>query len=91
MDSVHKIIFWNTQGAGNEKFLRNIKELIHSYDPILVVLMETRISGITADNIIRKMGLLGNARVEARGFAGGFGLFGDPIVFMFVFWGLLLK
>ncbi|XP_028804741.1 uncharacterized protein LOC114759691 [Neltuma alba] len=69
MDS--SIFVWNCHGAASLKFRRVLKSLLWGYRPDLVVLVEPRISGMTADKIIKKMGYPFSHRIEARGFAGG--------------------
>jgi len=59
------------QGAGKISFLNTLKELIRKYDPLIVALVETRISGRQADVVCNKIGFEGQFRVEAQGFSGG--------------------
>jgi hypothetical protein len=40
-----KILLWNCRGAGNPSFRRNFAELMRSHQPIIVVLVKTKISG----------------------------------------------
>jgi len=62
---------WNVQETGSKGFLVTLKELIQRYSPKILVLVETRISGATADEVCRKIGFDGVCRVEAHGFSGG--------------------
>ena len=39
--------------------------------PSIIVLLETHVSGVRADEIYRRIGFLGCYRVEAHGHAGG--------------------
>ncbi|OMO65780.1 reverse transcriptase [Corchorus capsularis] len=66
-----KILLWNVRGAGNNDFLRNIRELIRSHRPSLVGIMETRVSNERADDIIRRVGYQNSTRVDGLGFADG--------------------
>lgn len=40
-----KIMLWNCRGAGNDEFLCIIRDLIAMHDPMILVLVETKISG----------------------------------------------
>ncbi|KAL8128557.1 hypothetical protein V2J09_017712 [Rumex salicifolius] len=66
-----KIITWNAQGAGSRDFLISLKELIRMHDPPVLVLVETRISGVHIDKICQRIGFDGILRSKAIGFSGG--------------------
>ncbi|KAI9074704.1 hypothetical protein K1719_043358 [Acacia pycnantha] len=65
------IITWNCQGASNKKFPSLFKSIVSMYKAEIFVLVEPRISGTNADNVIKKLGFLHSHRVEASGFSGG--------------------
>ena len=65
------IMFWNAQGAASGDFRRSFRTIIKNYNPSMLVMMEPRISGIKADDFIRKSGFARSHRVEAVGFSGG--------------------
>jgi len=65
------ILVWNLQRAGIRNFLCTLKEFIHIYDPKILVLLETKISGQTADALCNKINFDGIFRVEVDGFRGG--------------------
>ncbi|KAL8171428.1 hypothetical protein V2J09_023232 [Rumex salicifolius] len=67
-----KITTWNVQGAGNRKFKITLKELIRIHKPVILVLVETRLSGRQADKVCATIGFDGIVRVEAVGFCGGY-------------------
>lgn len=48
------IIVWNCQGVGILNFYRIVKEYIFEFDPAVVVLLKNRVSGYTAENVIKK-------------------------------------
>ncbi|XP_052287360.1 uncharacterized protein LOC127898893 [Citrus sinensis] len=64
-------MFWNAQGAASPSFRRSFSAVVTNYKPIMVVLMEPRISGSKADNFIKNSGFEKSHRVEAEGFSGG--------------------
>lgn len=61
----------------SEDFLRELKELRQCYRPVLIVLIEPKISGAETNTICKKMGKLHWARSEAEGFSGGIWLLWD--------------
>ena len=65
------IMFWNVQGAASGNFWRAFKTILKNYNPSMVVVMETRVSGIKADEFIKKSGFEFSHQVEAVGFSGG--------------------
>lgn len=70
-----KISLWNCRGAGNDVFLRKIKQYVRNHDPGVVVLVETRVSSIRADVVLNRISFSKVARVDARGFSGGIWFF----------------
>ncbi|PPD84828.1 hypothetical protein GOBAR_DD18234 [Gossypium barbadense] len=50
------IIVWNCQGTGHPNFHRFLKEYLREFDPRVVVLVETRVSGVKADKVIKNIG-----------------------------------
>lgn len=51
--------------------MREIKEFVRQQNPIIILLMESRISGRVADEICRKIGRAKWIRSDAAGFSGG--------------------
>lgn len=70
-----KLIFWDYQGTGHARFHKFIAEYRKDFNPDMFCLMETRISGRCADNIINKLNFPNSCRVEAEGFSGGIWVF----------------
>ncbi|WCJ39803.1 DNAse I-like superfamily protein [Euphorbia peplus] len=68
-------LFWNCQGAASGQFLRSLKLILSIHKPSLIALLETKISGSSAEAICRKVGFSSWVRVEALGFSGGIWLF----------------
>lgn len=66
-----RVLCWNCRGALSGEFLREIREFMRKYKPEIIVLLEPRISGATADGVCRKMGMNCWIRSEAEGFSGG--------------------
>ncbi|KAJ4836438.1 hypothetical protein Tsubulata_045150 [Turnera subulata] len=58
-------------GAGSAHFLATVKEYIRCNKPNVLILLEPRISGLTADRVVRRLGFSNSHRVEDVGFSGG--------------------
>ena len=71
MLSSFTMMVWNYQGVGNQVFLNTMKELIRRYNPCILALLETKVSGVTADKVCRSISFDGVHRFEAQGFRGG--------------------
>lgn len=70
-----KIMIWNVQGAGSQAFLTMLREVIRINNPTILALVETHISGDTAQKVCDRIGFSGQFRVDAQGFRGGIWLF----------------
>ncbi|KAL8171311.1 hypothetical protein V2J09_023115 [Rumex salicifolius] len=66
-----KIITWNVQGAGSREFIITLKDIIRVHNPVVLVLVKTRLSGRQADKVCSTIGYDGMVRAEAVGFRGG--------------------
>lgn len=64
-------MIWNCRGAGGRNFASMIRDFLVTYQLDIVAILEPRISGLNADNVIQRIGLVEGARIEARGFSGG--------------------
>ncbi|KAJ8420683.1 hypothetical protein Cgig2_017151 [Carnegiea gigantea] len=65
------IMVWNYQGAANRLFLNALAKLWRRYDPPILALVETKVSGSSAEAICRKLNFDGTYRVEAQRFREG--------------------
>lgn len=68
-------IFWNCRGAGNRRFRKSLSYMINRHKVDILVLMETKVSGNTADEVCKRIKFTDHYRVEAVGFEGGIWLF----------------
>lgn len=50
------LICWNCCGAKSSNFIREMKEMKMKYKPMLIILIEQKISGIKEDDICKKLG-----------------------------------
>lgn len=65
------ILSWNSRGARARSFPRLIQEIKTNYKVQVLIILEPRVSGQRADNIIAKMGYGNSYRIEAEGFSSG--------------------
>ncbi|XP_074283605.1 uncharacterized protein LOC141608145 [Silene latifolia] len=69
---------WNVQGAGSVSFLAMLKEIIRVNKPQVLALVETRISGETAQRVCDHINYGGKTKVDVEGFSGSIWLFWKP-------------
>ena len=65
------ILVWNCRGAAKRSLPSFIKDLRSKHGFSILVLLEARVSGEKADNVVKRLNFDGIFRVEANGFAGG--------------------
>lgn len=65
------ILVWNVRGAAGKDLWYAVKELKARHRVQIVVLVETRCSGISAQRAIKGMGFKFQIVEEARGMSGG--------------------
>ena len=61
----------NVRGAGSSTFPRMMRDVILRNKVGLLAVLEPRVSGVRADNIISKAGLNASFKVDVIGFSGG--------------------
>ena len=66
-----RILVWNAQGAGGRDFMNTLKEHIRMHRPLIIVLLETHISGTRANEACNKIGFGGQFRVDPSGYQRG--------------------
>ncbi|CAI9114900.1 OLC1v1015718C1 [Oldenlandia corymbosa var. corymbosa] len=59
------------QGAGSKEFHRAFSDTISQYKPDVMAVLEPRIGGKRADDVVKISGFDRSFRIEAQGFAGG--------------------
>lgn len=73
------ILCRNSNGAGNADFRCPFREMKNSYNPYLIILTKTRLSGDHATAIISSQGYEHFFKVDAMGFSGGIWILWNPI------------
>ncbi|KAL7263002.1 hypothetical protein ACSBR1_001214 [Camellia fascicularis] len=76
MDSL-KILIWNCRGAGNNNFKRNMRELIRTHNPGILILMETKVTYSSMGNFLNNLGFTTSTIVHLASRAGGIWLIWD--------------
>ncbi|XP_028807543.1 uncharacterized protein LOC114762247 [Neltuma alba] len=71
MNYDHQFLVWNCRGAGSRRFERSLKLLVQERRPVLVRLLETRVSHTRAEEVFHKIGLTNFVAVPGLGFSGG--------------------
>ena len=65
------IIVWNYRGSLKPSFQKHVHELVHNHNPVILVVMETRIGGERAKEIIDLLPFDGVVHMETIGYANG--------------------
>lgn len=58
-------MIWNCRGTASKEFAREIKKLVKEHRPAMIVLLEPRISGDSADVVCKRLGMSNWIRSEA--------------------------
>ncbi|KAI8007178.1 hypothetical protein LOK49_LG07G02768 [Camellia lanceoleosa] len=66
-----KLLIWNCRGAGNNTFKRNLRELLRTHKPEILVLMETKVSFSSLGNFFNNLGFSASTVVDPIGRMGG--------------------
>ncbi|XP_074314900.1 uncharacterized protein LOC141651074 [Silene latifolia] len=62
-------------GTGNKNKINALKEIVRTYKPSIIALVETHMDGVHAIKIQKILGYIGHSRVDANGFSGGIWLY----------------
>ena len=65
------IVVWNCRGALKPNFQSHVRELARNHNPNILVVLETRIGGVRAREIIDRLPFDGAIHTETIGFSGG--------------------
>lgn len=81
VEKLRGFIDTNCQGCAHPRFYRYLKEYTREFNLNMFALLETRVSGLKADWVVRKTGFEFSHRIEARGYLGGVWLlWNEPFV-----------
>ncbi|XP_074310528.1 uncharacterized protein LOC141646557 [Silene latifolia] len=69
---------WNIQGAGNKLKITALKEVVKTYKPTIMALIETHMGGDHAEKLRNILGYGGHTRVDTIGFSGGIWVYWKP-------------
>ncbi|KAL7197601.1 hypothetical protein ACSBR2_020190 [Camellia fascicularis] len=73
-----KLLVWNCRGVGNKVFKRNLRELISTHKPTILVLMETKVQLSSMGLFFNKLGFTASTYVDPVGKCGGIWMLWDP-------------
>ncbi|XP_074287844.1 uncharacterized protein LOC141612999 [Silene latifolia] len=62
-------------GTGNKNKINALEEVVRTYKPSIIALVETHMDGVHAIKIQKILGYTGHSRVDANGFSGGIWLY----------------
>ena len=65
------IIAWNCRGALKPEFQNHVRELVQNHNPVMLIVMETRVGGDKAKAIIDRLPFDEAIHTETIGYAGG--------------------
>ena len=68
---IMNIIAWNCRGALKPSFQDYIRDLVQIHNPVIMVVMETKVGGVRAKEIIDRLPFDGAICTETIGYAGG--------------------
>jgi exonuclease III len=74
------VLSWNCRGLGNPRTVRELCRLVKEKRPMMVFLMETKLSNFRFDSIKNKIGYGGLFVVNSVGRGGGLAFFGKKKV-----------
>ena len=65
------IIVWNCRGALKPSFQKHVGELVRNHNPVMLVVMETRVGGNRAKEIIDRLPFDGSVYTDTIAYSGG--------------------
>ena len=68
-------ISWNCRGLGNPEAVRELRNIVKQELPLLLFVMETKISAKRVESLQHSLGFTGCFAVNSMGLSGGIGLF----------------
>ncbi|KAI8023039.1 hypothetical protein LOK49_LG03G00299 [Camellia lanceoleosa] len=70
MDLIY-LLFWNCHDTDNNKFKRNLVEIIKTHKPEILVLMETKVAFNTMSEFFNRLGFTALSTIDPVGRVGG--------------------
>ncbi|KAI8019916.1 hypothetical protein LOK49_LG04G01322 [Camellia lanceoleosa] len=72
------LLIWNCRGAGNDRFRRNLRELVQMHKPDMIILMETKVDLNSMGMFFNNLGYTASTHVDPIGRSGGIWLLWIP-------------
>ena len=73
------ILAWNCRGVLKPSFQNHVRELVHNHDPAILIVIETRIGGERAKDIIDILPFNGAIHTTQLGLLVDYGFYGIQI------------
>ena len=68
---IMNIVVWNCKGTLKPGFQDHVRELVHNHNPAIFMVMETKVGGAKAKEIIDKLPFDGAIHTDTIGYASG--------------------
>ncbi|KAI8011058.1 hypothetical protein LOK49_LG06G03032 [Camellia lanceoleosa] len=72
------LLIWNCRGAGNDRFRRNLRELVQMHKPDMLILMETKVELNSMGMFFNNLGYTASTHVDPIERSGGIWLLWIP-------------
>ncbi|KAI8024910.1 hypothetical protein LOK49_LG02G03969 [Camellia lanceoleosa] len=72
------ILLWNCRGAGNDRFKRNLRDIVRLHRPNMIILLETKVELSTMGMFFNQLGFMASTHVDPVGRSGGIWMLWDP-------------
>lgn len=72
------LLIWNCRGAGNDRFRRNLSELVQMHKSDMLILMETKVELNSMGMFFNNLGYTASTHVDPIGRSGGIWLLWIP-------------
>ncbi|KAI7990425.1 hypothetical protein LOK49_LG12G02459 [Camellia lanceoleosa] len=72
------ILLWNCRGAGNDRFKRNMRDIVRLHKPSMIILLETKVELNTMGMYFNHLGFMVSTHVDPIGRNGGIWMLWDP-------------
>ncbi|KAL7230196.1 hypothetical protein ACSBR2_008666 [Camellia fascicularis] len=72
------LLIWNCRGVDNNTFKRNMRDLIRNHKPVMIILMETKVTLSSMGTFFDNLGFTASSSVDPNGRAGGIWLLWEP-------------
>ncbi|KAI8012704.1 hypothetical protein LOK49_LG06G01482 [Camellia lanceoleosa] len=72
------ILLWNCRGAGNDRFKRNLRDIVRFHRPNMIILLETKVELSTMGMYFNQLGFMASTHIDPVGRNGEIWMLWDP-------------